>query len=209
MDEYPRLPTDTDDGMLLVISGPSGVGKTTITRGVERSIRGSVFSVSVTTRPQTRADVEGVDYHFITEVRFAEMILSGDLLEWAKVYGNHYGTPRPWVVEQLKRGRLVILEIDAEGARQVKAAMPEAYSIFILPPSEDELLERLRGRKREDEAIIQRRFAQAQREIAYARSCGAYDTFIVNRVLDDAMAQALALVRARREQGRSGLSSGS
>lgn len=199
MDTHPRLPTDTDNGLLLVISGPSGVGKTTITRGVERSIRGSVFSVSATTRPQTPADVEGVDYHFVTDEQFDAMICNSELLEWAEVYGYRYGTPRPWVLEQLKRGRLVILEIDTEGARQVKAAMPEAFGIFILPPSEEELLERLHRRKREDEATIQRRFAQAQREIAQARASNAYDAFIVNRVLDDAIAEAVALVRARRD----------
>lgn len=200
MDHHPRLPTDTDNGLLLVISGPSGVGKTTITRGVERSIRGSVFSVSATTRPKTQADVEGVDYHFVADEQFDAMIRNNELLEWAEVYGYRYGTPRPWVLEQLNRGRLVILEIDTEGARQVKAAMPEAYGIFILPPSEDELLQRLHRRKREDEATIQRRFAQAQREIAQARSCGAYDAFLVNRVLDDAIAEAVDLVRARRDR---------
>lgn len=197
---HPRLPTDTDDGLLLVISGPSGVGKTTITRAVERSIPGSVFSVSATTRARTEADVDGVDYHFVDEARFDEMVRDGAFLEWAGVFGKRYGTPRAWVEEQLSRGRLVILEIDVEGARQIKRAMPEAFGVFILPPSEDELLRRLRGRKREDEALIQKRFAEARREIAEARGCGAYDAFIINDDLDRAIGEAVGTVVLERER---------
>ncbi len=200
-ERHPRLPTDTDNGLLLVISGPSGVGKTTITRAVERSIPGSVFSVSATTRAKTEADVEGVDYHFVTEPEFDQMIRDDAFLEWAGVFGKRYGTPRAWVEEQLARGRLVILEIDVEGAKQVKRAMPDAFGIFILPPSEEELLRRLHGRKREDEALIQKRFAEAQREIAEANRCNAYDAFIVNDVLEGAIDQAVRVVteeRARR-----------
>jgi len=193
-ERHPRLPTDTDNGLLLVISGPSGVGKTTITRAVERSIPGSVFSVSATTRAKTSADVEGVDYHFVSETEFDQMIRDDAFLEWAGVFGKRYGTPRAWVEEQLARGRLVILEIDVEGAKQVKKAMPDAFGIFILPPSEEELLRRLRGRKREDEALIQKRFAEAQREIAEAKRCNAYDAFIVNDVLESAIDQAVRVV---------------
>lgn len=197
---HPRLPTDTDDGMLLVISGPSGVGKTTITRAVERSIPGSVFSVSATTRARTEADVDGVDYHFVTEDRFDQMVREGAFLEWAGVFGKRYGTPRAWVEEQLARGRLVILEIDVEGAKQVKQAMPEAFGVFILPPSEEELLRRLRSRKREDEALIQKRFAEAQREIAEAGRCGSYDAFITNDELERAIREAVDTVTRERER---------
>lgn len=197
---HPRLPTDTDDGMLLVISGPSGVGKTTITRAVERSIPGSVFSVSATTRAKTQADVDGVDYHFVTEDRFDEMVREGAFLEWAGVFGKRYGTPRAWVEEQLARGRLVILEIDVEGAKQVKQAMPEAFGVFILPPSEEELLRRLRSRKREDEALIQKRFAEAQREIAEAGRCGSYDAFITNDELERAIREAVDTVTRERDR---------
>jgi len=194
-----RLETDTENGLAVIISGPSGVGKTTITRGVERSIPDSVFSVSATTRPRTAADVEGVDYHFISETEFLEMERAGEFLESAQVFGQRYGTPRAWVETQLRRGRLVILEIDVKGARQVKQRMPEALGIFILPPSEEELLERLRARKREPEEAIRRRFAEARREIAEARSSGAYDLFIVNEDLDEAIARAVdAVERARR-----------
>lgn len=193
-----RFPTDTDDGMLLIISGPSGVGKTTITRGVERSIADSVFSVSCTTRPRTSADVEGVDYRFVTDDEFEAMRARGEFLESAGMYGKKYGTPRAWVEEQLKRGRLVILEIDVQGARQVKGAMPEAFGLFVLPPGEEALLERLRARKREPEEAIQRRFAEARREIAEARASGVYDRFIVNDDLPSAIGEAVEAVRAER-----------
>lgn len=203
-ERHPRLPTDTDDGLLLVISGPSGVGKTTITRAVERSIPGSVFSVSATTRAKTEADVEGVDYHFVTEPEFDAMVNAGAFLEWAGVFGKRYGTPRAWVEEQLVRGRLVILEIDVEGAKQVKRAMPRAFGVFIMPPSEDELLRRLQGRKREGEALIQKRFAEARREMAEARTCGAYDRFITNDDLDRAIREAVDTVTAERARRRWG-----
>jgi guanylate kinase len=193
-----RLATDTDDGMLLIISGPSGVGKTTITRGVERGICDSVFSVSATTRPKTDADVEGVDYHFNTDAEFDAMLAADAFLEWAPVFGRRYGTPRKWVDEQLARGRLVILEIDVEGAKQVKARKPDAFAVFVLPPTEEVLLERLRARKREPEEQIQKRFAEAKREIAEARACGAYDAFIVNDDLERAIGEAIGLVGRRR-----------
>jgi guanylate kinase len=195
---YPRLPTDTDNGLLLIISGPSGVGKTTITRGVERSIAGSVFSVSCTTRAKTDADVEGVDYHFIDHDEFQELIDKDAFLEWADVFGKRYGTQRKWVDEQLARGRLVILEIDVEGAKQVKAKMPDAFGIFILPPSEEELLRRLQNRKRESEELIQKRFAEAQHEIREAKACDVYDRFVINEDLETAIQEAIMHVKTAR-----------
>lgn len=193
-----RLPTDTDDGLLVVMSGPSGVGKTTIARAVDRAIPDALFSVSATTRAQTSADVEGVDYHFVDEAEFRAMIEQDEFLEWAEVFGRLYGTPRAWVDEQLRRGRVVICDIDVEGARQIKAKMPDALTMFVLPPSEDELLERLRARKREGEDAIQRRFAEAKREIAAARASGVYEHFLVNENLDASIMQALALVTNAR-----------
>lgn len=202
MTEPRRLPTDTDDGMLLIFSGPSGVGKTTITRAVERAIPGAVFSVSVTTRPRTPADVEGVDYRFVTDEQFDALVAGHELLEWASVFGRRYGTPRRWVEEQLRRGRLVILEIDVQGATQVKALRPDAFAVFIVPPSEEVLLERLRRRRREPEDVIQRRFAEAKREIAEARAGRAYDRFLVNDDLSSAIRQAVEMVEAERARRR-------
>jgi len=184
--------------MLLIISGPSGVGKTTITRAVERDFadQGAVFSVSATTRPRTAADREGVDYHFVTDEEFDRLIEEGAFLEWAGVFGRRYGTLRRWVEDRLAEGKLVILEIDVQGAINVRRAMPDAFGIFVLPPSEEALLERLRARKREPEEMIQRRFAEAKREIATARESGVYDAFVVNDTLEHAIAEAEGLLRA-------------
>ncbi len=201
-DQAHRFPTDTDDGLLLIISGPSGVGKTTITRGVERGVPDAVFSVSATTRPQTSADVEGVDYHFVTDETFEAMKSRNEFLETAGIYGKKYGTPKAWVLEHLRRGRLVILEIDVQGAIQVKKQIPDAYSIFVLPPSESALLDRLQSRRREDEASIQRRFAAAKSEIELARTCKLYDLFITNDQVEPAIAQAIGAVNLERARRR-------
>lgn len=197
-----RLVTDTDDGMVVIISGPSGVGKTTITRGIERSIPDAVFSVSWTTRPSSGIDVEGVDYHFATDDEFEAMRDKGEFLETAGVYGKKYGTPKGWVFEQLKRGRLVILEIDVVGAVNVKKQVPDAFAIFVLPPDEGSLLERLRGRRREEESAIQKRFAQAKAEISHARTCGVYDLFLVNEHLEEALGKAIKAIGVEREMRR-------
>jgi guanylate kinase len=202
-----RLPTDTDDGLLLIISGPSGVGKTSVTRGVERSIPDAVFSVSATTRARTSADVEGVDYHFVDDAEFERMKAAGEFLEHAGIYGKKYGTPKAWAQEQLRRGRLVILEIDVQGAEQVKAKVPEAFSLYILPPDETTLWQRLCDRRREDADTIRRRFEAAQSEIERARLCGVYDHFLVNRDLPETIEQAVAMVvneRTRRASRPSG-----
>jgi guanylate kinase len=196
-----RLPSDTDDGMLVIISGPSGVGKTTITRAVERSVPGATFSVSATTRPRTDADVEGVDYHFLSDEQFLRRERAGEFLESAVYAGNRYGTLRAPVEAQLARGRVVILEIDVQGAIQVKRAMPEAFAIFVLPPDEETLLGRLRARKREPEEVIQRRFELARSEIQKAKTSKAYDAFITNDMLEAAIEEAIdRITSARRER---------
>jgi guanylate kinase len=200
--ERHRLPTDTDDGLLLIISGPSGVGKTTITRAVERSIPGAVFSVSATTRPKTAADVEGVDYHFVSDAEFDDLVAHDAFLEWANVFGKRYGTLRAWVDEQLARGRMVILEIDVPGAMKVKQQLPGAFAMFVLPPDEATLLERLRNRKREAEDGIQRRFAEARREISQATTSGVYDAFVTNRDLECAIEEAVRLVKGELAKRR-------
>lgn len=192
-------PSQNSHGMLLIISGPSGVGKTTITHQVEKEL-GGVFSVSMTTRPKAAKDTEGIDYYFVTPEQFAQARDRGDLLEWAQVFENCYGTPRKPVEENLAAGRLEILEIDVEGAVQVKQNMPDAFAIFVLPPSEEALLDRLRQRKREDEATIQRRFAQAKHEIARAHESGVYNHFLVNDNLDEAIAEAVAVVQAEQQR---------
>ncbi len=201
------MPAPSHKGMVLIISGPSGVGKTTITHAVRQAFgdhapdprdrRGAVFSVSATTRAPTPQERDGVDYSFVTNEAFDKLVAENAFLEWAGVFGKRYGTLRAWVEQQLAAGRLVILEIDVQGAVNVKKAIPDAVALFVLPPSEDELLARLRARKREPEEAIQRRFAEAKREIAAARSCGVYNTFIVNDRLDRATGEAIGWVRER------------
>jgi guanylate kinase len=188
--------------LLVIFSGPSGVGKTTITRAVIERVGGAELSVSATTRPIRPGEREGVDYFFVSRERFDAMDRAGELLESAEVFGNRYGTPADWVARRLDAGRVVVLEIDVQGARQIKAKAPDAFGVFILPPSEDELLERLRRRAREDEATIQRRFAEAKREIAEARASGAYDLFIVNEDLDRAIGRAVGAVESARASSR-------
>lgn len=188
-------------GMPLVISGPSGVGKTTICRAVCDRLD-VVRSISVTTRPMAAADVDGVDYRFLTRSQFDRLRDAGELLEWAEVFGNCYGTPRQPVQEATAAGRLVLLEIDVQGAVQIKKAMPDALAIFILPPTEDALLQRLRSRAREDEAVIQRRFHKARQEIAAARSSGVYDHFVTNDDLEAAIDKTVALIRHHWERRR-------
>ena len=192
-------------GVLLIISGPSGVGKTTITHAVRRHFaERAAFSVSVTTRPKTPADVDGVDYTFVDDDAFDRMIERDELLEWADVFGKRYGTPATWVDERLASGRLVLLEIDVQGAEQVRDKRPDAMGVFVLPPSDETLLRRLRDRKRESEEQIQHLFAMAKDEIARARRGGAYDHFIVNDNLDAAIAQTIALVSKRLQRVASG-----
>jgi guanylate kinase len=196
--------TGSKPGLLLIISGPSGVGKTTITHHVEREL-GGVFSVSLTTRTKAAGDREGVDYHFVSQAEFDRAKDAGELLEWAEVYaGCSYGTPRKPVEDALTAGRLMILEIDVDGALQVTQKMPEAFSIFVLPPNENVLLERLRTRKRDDESVILRRFAKAKREIIKAWDSGIYNEFVVNRDLDHAVQEAVELVRKRMSAASAG-----
>lgn len=182
------------EGGLLIISGPSGVGKTTITHRVEKAID-SLFSVSLTTRPQTAADINGRDYWFVDRAEFDRQRDAQMLLEWAEVFGHAYGTPIQPVQQAIASGRWMILEIDVQGAIQVKKKMPESKAVFILPPSEQTLLNRLRSRGRESEQVIQRRFAKAKREIALARESGVYDHFVVNDDLETAIAQVVRHVQ--------------
>ncbi len=191
-------PTEHTPGLLLVLSGPSGVGKTTLTRVLRQKIPEAVFSISATTRPRTSGEAEGVDYYFLTVDEFQSRVDAGDFLEHAVYAGHHYGTLKKPVEENLKAGKLVMLDIDVQGARQVRDSAPDMLGVFILPPSEDELLVRLRHRRREDEPAIQKRFAQAQREIASAKAAGLYDALIVNDDLDQAVGELLDLIQNRR-----------
>jgi len=190
-------------GMLVMVSGPSGVGKTTILHRILSAL-GAQFSVSATTRPRAVGETDGVDYRFVDEPAFQSMIDRGEFLEYAQVFGrNWYGTPEAPVDEAIAQGRVVILDIDVHGAKQVRERRPEVFGIFILPPSETELHRRLADRGREDAEAIERRFAEAKREIAAAREPGLYDAFVVNDELERAVAETLGLLRARTSSGSS------
>ena len=182
------------EGLLLVLSGPSGVGKTSIVHELLRRFDG-VFSVSATTRQAGPGEIDGRDYQFITESEFQKMVNDDLFLEHAQVFGRSwYGSPREPIKTALKNGRLAILDIDVQGAEIARAKYPQMYGVFVLAPSEEELLHRLRLRGREDEAAIQRRFAASTKEIARARIGKTYDDFIVNDDLDRAINTICALV---------------
>lgn len=191
--------------MLFVISGPSGVGKTTITHALLDTFD-AVFSVSVTTRECTKVEKQGEDYRFVTEAEFVQMRDSGRLLEHAHVFDHYYGTPRQPVEEAMAAGKLVILEIDVQGAIQIRESRPDAFMIFILPPTEEALLARLRDRSREPEEVIQRRFREATSEMKLARESGAYDVYVVNDDLDkaiEAVCKAVGDEMGRRQRDAS------
>jgi guanylate kinase len=181
------MPSDLDGagpGKLVVISGPSGAGKTSICRALIEQLSNAVLSVSATTRPIRPGEREGDSYFFLTPEEFARQEVAGEFLETAPYIGHRYGTPRKPVEQALKAGRTVILEIEVQGGMQVAARMPQAVLIFVLPPNIESLRARLAGRNTEAEDQLARRLAQADGEIATARDSGAYKYFVVNDILD-------------------------
>lgn len=191
------IESNPGQGLLVILSGPSGVGKSTITQAVRERLLADL-SISMTTRDQRPGEEDGINYHFVNHKHFKQEVLLGNMLEYAEVYGNFYGTPKQPVETVLAEGGLMLLEIDVKGARQVKAKMPEGFAIFINPPSEETLLTRLRSRGREGEEVIQKRYAAARKEMAEARECGAYDAFVVNEDLEMAIEEVCALIEAAR-----------
>ena len=172
----------TPKGVLLVVSGPSGAGKGTICQMLRDQLPDLGYSISVTTRAPRTCEVDGESYFFMTIPEVKQMIEKGDLLEYAEVYGNYYGTPRKYVEEQLESGRDVLLEIDIQGALQIKKRFPEGVFVFIVPPSLDELSARIYKRGTDSEDVIKRRMASAASELTYAAE---YDyTHIFHRGTD-------------------------
>jgi guanylate kinase len=178
-----------DHGALFIVSGASGTGKTTLLRAALERVPGLEFSVSATTRAPRAGERDGVDYHFVTHARFQDMLQRNELLEHAEVYGTLYGTPREPVWRALREGRCIVLDIDVQGAGQVRASFDTDHrpvTVFILPPSIETIRKRLEARGTDTPEVVDRRIREAHAQIA---RCGDYDYLVMNDVLDTAHAQ--------------------
>lgn len=181
-------------GALVVISGPSGAGKTSICDALLARIPSSIWSVSVTTRPRRGEERDGVAYRFISPAEFERMVAAGELLEHATYCGHRYGTPRRPIEEAVAAGRVAIVEIDVQGAAQVAQRVPESIRIFVLPPTMETLQARLAGRHTESEELQRKRIAEADGEIAFARNSGVYQYSVTNDILDDSVKRVLDII---------------
>ncbi|NTU43140.1 MAG: guanylate kinase [Nitrospirales bacterium] len=182
-------------GSLFVVSAPSGAGKTTLCQKLCEILPGISHSVSYTTRSPRPGEIDGVHYTFVDQGEFRSMVAGGEFLEWAEVHGNLYGTSRGRVEASLMEGADIILDVDVQGARQIKEKLPDSILLFILPPSMEVLQERLTGRQSDSEEVIRRRIMRAKEEISeYKR----YDYVIVNDLFDDALRELFAIVTAER-----------
>jgi guanylate kinase len=181
--------------ILLILSAPSGTGKTTLSRKLVARQPGALFSVSYTTRAPRGQERDGVDYHFVDDARFTRMVAEGAFVEHANVHGHRYATPRSVIDEARRLGVLAVFDIDVQGGEAIYAQHPEAVRALILPPSLEELERRLRARSTDDDAAVRRRLDAARREIQRARS---YEYRVVNDDVDRACADLEAIVRAER-----------
>jgi len=183
-------------GLMLVLSSPSGTGKTTLSRRLLEVDPAVQLSVSATTRPQRPAEVDGRDYHFVDRKRFDEMVRKGEMLEWAEVFGNRYGTPRAPVEEALARGQDVLFDIDWQGTQQLRDKVSKDFvSVFLLPPSVPELERRLTTRAQDSDDVIRGRMAKASDEMSH---WAEYDYIIVNHDIDSSVENVRAILRAER-----------
>ena len=173
-----------EKGKVIVISGPSGVGKSTVCHRLCEMLPAE-FSVSVTTRKPRPNEENARDYQFVTPDEFQKLKDAGGLLEWAHVYGHMYGTPLAAVTKAIGEGRNIILEIDIQGCVQVKSKLPETRAFFLLPPTPDEQRRRIEGRRTDDAEVIRQRLSKADGEIRYANESGCYDSFFINDNLDE------------------------
>jgi guanylate kinase len=186
-----------ESGLPIIISAPSGTGKSTLCRKLIEDLPNACYSVSVTTRNPRRGEVEGKDYFFVSRNEFKEKIKRGELAEWALVHGHYYGTPKDFLERNLLKGKDVILDIDVRGAMKLKKRYPEAVSIFLAPPSFSELKRRIKGRGKNDEATIKKRLTNARWEIGRIRS---YDYLVINDRLVNALRELTCLVVAEKNR---------
>ena len=183
-------------GLMLVLSSPSGAGKTTLSHLLLRADRNVDLSISVTTRPRRSGEINGRDYHFIDRARFDDMVAGGELLEWAEVFGHRYGTPRQPVIKALQAGRDVLFDIDWQGTQQLREkARTDLVSVFILPPTTKELERRLKQRAQDSKSVIGSRMAKAAGEMSHWPE---YDYVIVNRDKRQAFSELRAIIAAER-----------
>jgi guanylate kinase len=185
-------------GKVVIVSGPSGVGKSTICKEVAKRVKNAYLSISVTTRPKGEAEVDGDDYWYISEQQFKERVSKGRLLEHAEVFGHLYGTPKDKVEEALAEDKTVVLEIDVQGAKQVKPIYQNAVMIFILAPSNKELAERMKLRGREDAEQAQERLDEADDEIAAAWQY--YKHMVINDDLEQAVKEVIQIIETARKE---------
>ncbi len=194
-----RMPQPKEPGLLIVISGPSGVGKDTILRRLFQLAPQLKYSVSYTTRPPRPGEIDGQSYTFVTEDEFKRLIEAKEFLEWAQVYDQYYGTSRKRVEDALARGEDIILKIDVQGAAFVKKRKPDALFIFITPPSTEELLQRLMGRNTENPAALERRQREALVELGLAKD---YEHVVCNRDVEESAREILGMIAAEHERRR-------
>jgi guanylate kinase len=190
------IDSNNPKGKVVIVSGPSGVGKSTICKEIVKRLDNIYLSVSMTTRPKSATEVDGQDYWFVSEEEFHKRIEKGLLLEYAEVFGHFYGTPKDKVAEALQEDKIVILEIDVQGARQAKVVFPEAIMIFILPPSEKILAERMNHRGREAADAAEIRLNGASTEIAAAWQY--YNHMVINEDLQQAVNECIQIITDKK-----------
>lgn len=184
-----------DEGILLVVSGPSGAGKGTICSAIRDIYPDLDYSISMTTREPRKGEQEGISYFFRSDSQFEELVKKDEFLEYARVYDHYYGTPKKYVLDKIKQGRSVLLEIDIQGAMQVKKRYPKGVFVYIVPPSLEILSKRIHERGTDSEEVIRNRLAQITSELALAHQ---YDYIVVNDVLADAVHKTCSIIEAEK-----------
>lgn len=187
--------TYSQQGMMIVLSGPSGAGKGTLKNEYMKRHNNAVFSVSMTTRSPRPGEIEGADYYFTNQETFQVMLAKDGFLEWAQVHGEYYGTPKQFALNTLSENKDIVLDIDVQGALQVKQSYPKALMIFIIPPSMEILEQRLRRRGTETEEKIQRRLANAKKELSLMNQ---YDYVVINTTVEEAYQKLNAIITAEK-----------